>query len=294
MKINYCVLWFDDQLGNIEGYKRTLRRILSSQGFQLNVDAKDTISPEIISDLKERLSIYNPYDLILFDHDMGHDKTGASIAAELRTAVFTDMVYYSATNPTVLRKSLYDNQVDGVFIAQRDSFEDDMRGIISDHIKRICDLNNMRGLVLDFMSDIDVKLRAALLKEIQDSPDKGAFQKEITKLLVKKQDGVKKAISELTEDSLYGFVNNCFSYADFNLIRSCLVHFHKDQFVNFSKTLDAMQDLRNALAHQPYLINPKNNRVSIRIKNNTNEFDFDSFVKIRKTLLELMNEIEKL
>lgn len=293
MKINYHVLWFDDQLNNIEGYKRSLQRIVSNLGFQLQVDTQDEISSSIISDLKHRLSIYNPYDLILFDHDMGHNKIGASYAAELRASVFTDMVYYSATSPAVLRKSLYDNQVDGVFIAHRDSFEEDLSGIISDHIKKICDLNNMRGLVLDFMSYIDVKLRETLLKEIQDSPNKDAFLTKIQGLLLCKKKGVEKALSTLSLESLCDVVSNSL-FADFNLIRFCLAHFHKNQFKVFSQTLDKMQDIRNALAHQPYSINPENNMVSVLIKNQISEFDFERFIEIRKNLIFLKNEIEKL
>lgn len=294
MKISYHVLWFDDQLDKITGLKMTLRRILSGLGFQLKVDEKDTISPDEIRDLRDKLSVYNPYDLIIFDHDMGQNQKGANIAAELRSSIFTDMVYYSSSVSTDLRKELFEKKIDGVFIAQRDQFESDMVGIVTDHTKRICDLNNMRGLVLDFMSEIDLQLRKVLEKTIEKSSIKEQILQEFQKKHTDRSEQLAKKSKKLQADDLNAHIYD-FHYVDFNLIRCRLADIYPDyHFLQSDNILEEMQDLRNALAHQPYSVNNDNNKVAIIWKKQKKDFDFKEFMDIRTKLLTILKELEKM
>ena len=294
MKISYHVLWFDDQLDKITGLKMTLRRILSGLGFQLNVDEKDTISPDEIRDLRDKLSVYNPYDLIIFDHDMGQNQKGANIAAELRSSIFTDMVYYSSSVSTDLRKELFENKVDGVFIAQRDQFEADMVGIITDHTKKICDLNNMRGLVLDFMSEIDLKLRKILEKTLENSSDKEQILRKFQDKHAERSASMEKKSKNLTVEDLNTHIYD-FRYVDFNLIRCRLAEIYPTyHFLQAHNTLEEMQDLRNALAHQPYSVNKESNIVTIKWNEEEKTFDYNEFMGIRGKLLNILDELKKM
>lgn len=172
MKLEYKVLWFEDQFEHIEGDVERVKEYVRSFGFEPNFVHKDKISSSEIESLSAALDNYNPYDLIIFDYDLGSgSETGLDIAHHLRNKIYTDMVFYSGQIPRELRRVLYEKEVDGVFIVHRDDFYDDIERIIEDHIKRMSDINNVRGVVMSATSAMDIDLREITAALIELDPN---------------------------------------------------------------------------------------------------------------------------
>lgn len=291
MKLTYKLLWFDDEPGIIQASERRLTRMMRNKGFNLSIENRDDVSPEAIDKLGASLAQYNPYDIIVLDHDLGVRK-GTGLAQQLRGRVFTDMVYYSAAPLDVLRKAIYDAEVDGIFLINKQSCADDLMRILEDHINKNCDLNSMRGIVLDALSEMEVKLRRHLTAKLRADPmlrqDRlGRFIERLKRKSKQAENSAKK----MTEDTML----SCFAdplKSDFNTIRQILSSCESDwENLKDDKLLHQLQDLRNVFAHESYNWNQENNCVTVCVDGEERNYRSSDFETIRKDLLKMFGEV---
>lgn len=291
MKLTYKLLWFDDEPGIIQASERRLTRMMRNKGFNLSIENRDDVSPEAIDKLGASLAQYNPYDIIVLDHDLGVRK-GTGLAQQLRGRVFTDMVYYSAAPLDVLRKAIYDAEVDGIFLINKQSCADDLMRILEDHINKNCDLNSMRGIVLDALSEMEVKLRRHLTAKLRADPmlrqDRlGRFIDRLKRKSKQAENSAKK----MTEDTML----SCFAdplKSDFNTIRQILSSCESDwENLKDDKLLHQLQDLRNVFAHESYNWNQENNCVTVCVDGEERNYRSSDFETIRKDLLKMFGEV---
>ena len=291
MKLIYNLLWFDDDPSMVRASRRSLSRMMRNKGFDIRVETKDDISDAAIEELRTSLEQYNPYDIIIFDHDLGVRK-GTDIARNLRGKVFTDMVYYSAAPLDDLRKAIFDAKVDGVFLVNKLSCVDDLMLILEDHIKKNCDLNSMRGIVLDALSEMEVKLRKHLTAKLRADPvlrqDRlGRFVDRLNR----KSKQVENTAKKMTEDKML----SCFSdplKSDFNTIRQILSSCESDwENLQDNRLLHRLQTLRNVFAHESYKWDQQNNCVTVCVDGEERNYRNADFETIRKDLLTMFEEV---
>ena len=230
MKINYKVLWVEDQFESVQFAIDGIEDRLKDYGFIFEVNKKTSLSEDELGKLSDKLSQYNTYDMIIFDYDLGEQtKKGNEIARELRKSIFTDMIFYSGKAPLELRKILFDSQVEGVFTVSRPDFVDEAWPIIEDQIKRICDINNMRGVILDEMSKIDLRMRELYNKKYVDLLDeeKEKQVKKIKEKLEDRQKSIKRQSEELNSEMLPEMIMDPIK-TEFNIVRMRLKKLYED------------------------------------------------------------------
>ncbi len=289
MKINYEILWFEDQPRALEHDLESIGLYLESSGYTINVDMKSVITGAEVDRIAERIARYNKYDMIVCDYDMGNSPDGSNIARKLRAEVYTDMVFYSGKAPDDLRKILFENRVDGVFVVDRAKLADEFEMILEDHIKKACDVNGIRGIVMDETSRFDRILREKCAKVLSDAkPDRlEAVRKDLVKRItnsaqsrLKKAEKITCPIAALSD----------FQTSDFNLVRHRLADLMKDvaavaSLLSDNGQLKGMQDLRNRLAHLECIYSDDG---WMRLSDNVDDrFDFERFREIRRTLREI-------
>lgn len=295
MKINYKVLWVEDHFESVQPAIDGIEDRLENYGFKFEVDNKTSLSEDDLGKLSDKLSQYNPYDMIIFDYDLGEQtKKGNEIARELRKSIFTDMIFYSGKAPLELRKTLFDSQVEGVFTVSRPDFVDEAWPIIEDQIKRICDINNMRGVILDEMSKIDLRMRELYNKKYADLLDeeKERQVKKIQEKLEDRQKSIKRQSEEVNSEMLPEMIMDPIK-TEFNIVRMRLKKLYKDdKILGEEGKLKKNQDLRNEFAHNIAIYDEEKGTVSL------NGFDkvynFGDFKDIRNELIDLLDQIEKL
>lgn len=293
MKINYKVLWVEDQFELVQSAIDGIEDRLKDYGFKFEVDKKTSLSEDELGTLSDKLSLYNPYDMIVFDYDLGtQTKKGNEIASELRKSIFTDMIFYSGKAPGDLRKILFDSEVEGVFIVKRTDFVDEAWPIIEDQIKRICDINNMRGVILDEMSKIDLKMRKLYNKKFERLLDEEK-EEQVNKILEKiesRQESIKKQLKGVNIETLPDMVINPLKI-DFNIVRMRLTKLCKDnEILGEEGSLKNKQDLRNKFAHNMATYDEVNGTVSLHGFDKV--YNFDDFKDIRNELIDLLSKIE--
>lgn len=297
MKLEYKVLWFEEQFDEVEGDIERLENLVREHGFLPEIIRRDKVSEAEIDSLSDQLYSYNPYDLIIFDYDLGGESAnGLSIATKLRATIYTDMVFYSGKVLDDLRRYLFDAKVDGVFIVGRPNFYDDIEPIIEDHIKRMSDINNMRGVVMSATSSMDILLRKKLTDKIDTLDEKaaGIVFLNVKKRLSKRLEDQKGKIEQL--DNLTDTVNNHF-LTSFDIVRVTLKSLFSageeaHSVLTDNQTIHNVQKERNKLAHQRDEYTGEG-KLILHGKGEPVEYDFGEFKRIRNELLDAMNNINK-
>ena len=139
MKLEYRILWFEDDHESVFDVVEALRGLLAQQGFELKCEWGEC-NALVMQRTVDRLRKYNPYDLMVFDYDLGSGLKGEVLAQALRSKIWTDILYYSANRSfKELIGGMADHNVEGVFCAVRQNLEDRIWAIVESQIKRICD-----------------------------------------------------------------------------------------------------------------------------------------------------------
>jgi len=298
VKIEYKVLWFEDQFEHIEEDFERLKGFVRSFGFIPDFTHKDKVTQEEIEQLADQLIDYNPYDLIIFDYDLGGESAnGLDIAAHLRNQIYTDMIFYSGQVPTELRKKLYDSEVDGVFVVHRDNFYDEIEPIVDDHVKKMSDLNNLRGVVMASTSEMDVQLRENLISKLESlSAEEGvALFLDTKSKLQRSFKGRTSKIDKIESlDNLIAVIRNPHIF-DFNRVR--LTFLSVSDGVEDRALLEDNAELhqviseRNKLAHQKAVL--QDGKMTLTGTEGSQQYDHDRFTQVRQLLLSAKIAVDK-
>lgn len=289
MKIDYEILWFEDQPDKLEHDLEAIRSYLWESGFTMKVEMRETLTSAEVDEIVDKISKYNKYDMIIFDYDLGNSPKGSEIARRLRAEVYTDMIFYSGKEPESLRKILFDTKVDGVFIVDRRDLAEQIEPILEDHIKKACDVNGIRGIVMDETSRFDRLLREKCKKVLTDADAEQLERvrkdlvRRITDSAASRQKNAEKItcpISALSD----------FQVSDFNLVRHRLAKLMVEvaevaSLLSDQGALKGMQDLRNRLAHLECIYSEDG---WMTLSDDAKDrFDFERFREIRKTLRDI-------
>lgn len=292
MKIKYKVLWIEDHFASVEPAIDGIGDRLANYGFKFEVNRINSLSSDELDELSNKLAQYNPYDMIIFDYDLGEEqKKGNEIARDLRRSIFTDMIFYSGNAQGKLRQALFNSEVEGVFIVSRTELLDEAWLIIEDQIKRICDINNMRGVILDEMSKVDLKMRELYAKKYEKlSNEKQSEQvNKIQGKLNSRIKNIEKLVKETTTDSMPDMVKSPIK-TEFNIIRTRLRKLINDgELFSEQGKLKSYQDLRNKFAHNMAVYDEENGTVSLEGFEET--YNFDDFTDIRLELIEILKQL---
>jgi CheY-like chemotaxis protein len=154
MQLEYRILWFEDQPRNVEPFANTIRDGLTDLGFVPQIDIRPVIAggPEPL----KNLPLARDVDLLLVDWHLGGGYDGASLSKKLRQLFrYTDVVFYSSDVRGELRKLIFEQDIDGVHCCTRTHLSEQTLGIIKTQMRKVLDLNHMRGIVMATTSDLD-------------------------------------------------------------------------------------------------------------------------------------------
>ena len=179
MNLKYRILWIENEEDWVESIEDQIQEYLEDLGF---IYEKKLITKE------EKDISYNDYDLILMDLNLADQPNGAELTSKIRDlGVYTDVVFYSASGIDELRSKGREKELEGVFYSGRTpetAFVNRVKSVIDATLKKVQDLNNLRGLVMAEVSELDV-LMSEILNEyyvLSASEEKTQlFHKHITK-----------------------------------------------------------------------------------------------------------------
>jgi DNA-binding NarL/FixJ family response regulator len=163
LRLDFNVLWVDDQPNRIESQIKAIAKRMEDEGFQFNStpcasidDVRKLIAENVFTD---------EIDLILVDWDLGGGVQGQDAIATIRESVpYKDVVFYSAQTPAnTLRELAFEKDLEGIYCASREELVDEVLGVFESLVKKVLDLDHTRGIVMGATSDIDYMVNECLV-----------------------------------------------------------------------------------------------------------------------------------
>lgn len=157
MRLDYNVLWIDDQPRHVQSFRERIEFHLSEQGFALEV-----IQVASIDQAHERLGTnggMDGVDLILVDYDLGPGNGGEEVLRLVRDRFpYKDVIFYSAEDIPTLRRLAHEANIDGIHFSTRFNLATDTNALIDKTLAKVLDIDHMRGVVMAATSDIDLTI----------------------------------------------------------------------------------------------------------------------------------------
>ncbi len=161
MRLDFNILWIDDQPKNIKSAQDSVSIRLGNEGFKLVAHNALNIE-DALGYLKESVFL-DEVDLVLVDYDLGGSYGDVALRDIRDKLPYRDIIFYSAVAPTKLRKLAFDQNVEGVYCASREDLVDSVVGVFETLVKKIIDFDHSRGIILGATSGIDVIVHDCLL-----------------------------------------------------------------------------------------------------------------------------------
>ena len=301
MRIDYRILWFEDNASSYSTKKAFVKDIIEDFGFNF-VEPRNEVDGSNIETIP-----YSMYDLIIADMSLANGSTSIKLMDAIRKkSVFTEVLFYSSNGEKAVREELAKYDIDGAYCSGRDNddFEFKVREVIYTLIKKTQDLNSLRGLVMAETSELDKKMEDIsfyyfvqskseesdtlfdeILKKVegeyrQKLQRSTSCDKKCTHKIRKKS--IKEIITSLAFDSSRKArtLNKIIEHIDFSIKEYGIETSFYDAY------LEDIIRTRNLLAHSQSRINDGGTEILVsKIDGNELSFDDEKIKDIRQKIL---------
>jgi DNA-binding NarL/FixJ family response regulator len=286
MKLEYKILWFEDNESWYNSIYPLIEDFLHENGFELNPRREsggDNIDCFINNE---------EFDLIIMDFNLAGAKGDKLIESLRQHQIYTEIVFYSQNGAQAVRDAVISKGVDGVFCASRDTeeFEEKVTKVIYNTIKKVQDVNNLRGLVIAETSELDEKMIdiIALFCSVSESHKVELLKKTIENREDRLKDLKKVTPSIMERDKL------CSMLESFDRLRAVLRLISNIETKPFTANVALLTtcykkeiiDIRNILAHVKEETDKNGKKIlkSKMIGHETFEFNDQKCIEIRKDI----------
>lgn len=263
MNTRFKILWFEDEIAWFRMEKKHIEEILEKYWLIPEINRKDG------DDFNIDELIGNDYDLILLDYKLASGQTGDTIVAAIRNNnILTDVLFYSSEEEQMMEALLaVKPYVDGVYLTKRDYkvFTEKAGNLIDKIIRRSEDLVNLRGFVMDEVSDFEVRIKD-VLNDVWDrltEEERASLENSTRKTIERNECRSKKTQQKvMSENPIFiAAVNNRYFFSNTDrlyllekvieiLLEKYQLH-NKPEYDNFKANYEENISIyRNALGHK--------------------------------------------
>lgn len=174
MKLKYKLLWIENDIDWLESVEDDIKSMIEENAF---VYDRYNFTQE-----EEGLD-YNAYDLILMDLNLDSQPTGDQLIKKIRdNGIYTDVVFYSSGGLDNIKQKARDLNLEGVYFSGRNNvqFVEKVRKIVETTIRKVQDLNNLRGLVMAEVSELDAIMEQIVVKYFNSPERMTVYHNKIT------------------------------------------------------------------------------------------------------------------
>jgi len=304
MKLVYRILWIDNDDSIYKNHQDDIYEHLINLGFEPQIEILQDFQSFESADLD-----LNSYDLFILDYKLKNGQNGNKIVQEIREehAIYTEIIFYSGV-PNEARQQIFDDKLNGVYITSREfnEFEDDVLGIIDVTIKKVQDVNNLRGLIMAEVAELDRIKERIIIKYNEQADDnfKKYIKEKIFSKIKEELESLKCLVKVEDSECEYSEINleqlqKNFFYDTFKKSRTVFkIKKQKCKDVNFihENYKKCIIDKRNVLAHQEE--DTRDDGVKILKYPNGDDLEFteEHCIKIRKDIQKykkILEDIEK-
>ena len=157
--MTYSILWFDDRRDYLDSIDQdALQKTIMGWGF---------IPKLVLIDDPADFIAHKPFrefDLIVVDYNLGENQPhGEEFIRSIREHnVLTEVVFYSANPAKDLWDAIRAKELEGIYVSGRDTVVSKIERVAQHSLHKVLDLNNMRGLIMAELGDLDLKFDSLL------------------------------------------------------------------------------------------------------------------------------------
>jgi hypothetical protein len=159
MRMTYSILWFDDRRDYLDSIDQdSLEKTIKGWGF---------IPKLVLVDEPADFIAHKPFrgfDLMVVDYNLGDNQPhGEEFIRSIREHnVLTEVVFYSANPAKDLWDAIRAKELEGIYVSGRDTVVSKIERVAQHSLHKVLDLNNMRGLIMAELGDLDLKFDSLL------------------------------------------------------------------------------------------------------------------------------------
>lgn len=201
MRLDFNVLWVDDQPNAVQTQIAAITRRMAGEGFCFKPTQCQSVSQ--VDELIAENVFQDEVDLILVDWDLGGGVHGEDVIERIRSvAQYKDVIFYSAKPAEDLRLLAFNKGLEGIYCANRLDLVEEVVGVFESLVKKVLDLDHTRGIVMGATSDIDHLVNACLAQAHTKLDDKGKsmFIEEALRRISEKVKNVVKQGERIEKD----------------------------------------------------------------------------------------------
>ncbi len=299
MKLEYYVLWFEDDADWADAAREHIEDWLSDQGFRLNlelIENRVTGDDQFLDRVPE-----DELDLILVDLNLA-EQTGDEVIKIIRSTYrHTEIVFYSADGAPKVRKAAAAAGVDGVYCSGRQDFSEEAIAVIGTTIKKVMDINTMRGLMMAATAQLDNLLQECIELSVRnDSGDDQEIVDDIAaKLLRDVKRNTKHAERDLTPGQPLASILGNLHFGSYKRVtrlaaltkRRPDLKEERESLLEYEKLLS----MRNILAHAVEKRRQDGTKVLAGWRGKEDqEFDGDYFRRVRRDLIKREADLKEM
>lgn len=293
MKIKYNILWVENERDWLDSIVEEFRDFVEGYGFQFYFD---------VAESKSEIGDYNKYDLILMDLNLASEPTGDEIIREIRQLnIYTDVIFYSAGGIETIRQKGRERELEGVYYSGRNSqlFTEKVKQVIMTTIRKTQDINNIRGLVMAEVSELDAMMGEILSVFLPKGDMLKKFHNKVTK---DREETIHKSLNKgncekdcqlnwrrLSIDEIIDIIDTSQKARGLNIILNALqtqgggTIYNSPNGKNFCENYhEEIIEMRNNLAHCKSAEGPDGE--VLKTKKGDVIFSLDTFTRIRKDI----------
>lgn len=192
MKLTYRIIWFEDVESAYKQMKPDVVAYVEELGFIPDIirEDKDGDFDKYIGD--------NDIDLIIVDYKLAQGTKGDQLIKRIREHdIYTEIIFYSVEMSKSALEKL--NGIDGIFYSFRDDLVVKVKKVIDLTLRKIQDVNMMRGLVIAETSDLDNLMKEIIQKHFTKLKpvDSGKLANQIQQKLLESISAKKSAVEKV-------------------------------------------------------------------------------------------------
>ncbi len=302
MRLDFNVLWVDDQAEELSGTKDAIARRIASEGFQLQPTFCSNIAE--VEHLLAQDVFTDEIDLVLVDWELGSGDQGQNAIDTIRERIpHKDIVFYSARTDTAqLRRLAFELSLDGLFFSDRRDLVNEVEGVFESLVKKALDLDHIRGIVMGATSDIEHMTRECLTiaHDLSDDAGKASILAEMYQILDAKGPSLASRVGALKASGTAADVISAhmtFTAHDGARVLSRLLkaesfRAHGAHRESVTIYMEKVAKTRNNLGHK--VLNPEGKPIGIAGESSGEEISFEDLKDFRKVLLDLRERFRSL
>lgn len=160
MKIDFSILWVDDNKDFVESLRPQLNKWMDDHGLGLTIHWHPG-EAGVYADLTK-----HEVELIVLDYKLKGGKKGDAIISEIREkGFFEDIIFYTTD---AIPNDMFAVPPDGVFFVARGDAKDRIKDLIGVKIRRASDLATLRGWIVADAIELEAIMGRVLAKCFKD------------------------------------------------------------------------------------------------------------------------------